>query len=153
MCVFCEIVAGRVQSHIVWQDENYMAFLSIYPNTPGVTVVIPKAHHSSYLFEQDDVVIAGLLAATKKVAKLLVEGLEGVGRTALVFEGYGVDHLHAKLYPMHGTGEDSAFRKIASVVETYFDRYLGYVSSHDGPRADDLQLAEMAQRLRHPLDA
>ncbi len=28
---------------------------------------------------------------------------EDVGRTALVFEGFKVAHVHAKLFPLHGT--------------------------------------------------
>ncbi|WP_313646335.1 HIT family protein [Pseudomonas sp.] len=148
MCVFCEIVNGRAKGHIIWEDRKHLAFLSIYPNTQGVTVVIPKVHHSSYVFEQSDSVAVELILAAKEVANILDRKLKGVARTAMVFEGYGVDHLHAKLYPMHGTGEDSAFKRVSSKVRTYFDSYLGYVSSHDGPRADDEELAALAIRLR-----
>ncbi len=148
MCVFCEIVDGRAEGHVIWEDEKHLAFLSIYPNTEGVTVVVPKEHRSSYVFEQSDSVAAELLLAAKKVAKILDKNLKGVARTAMVFEGYGVDHLHAKLYPMHGTGEDSGFKRVSSKVRTYFDSYLGYVSSHDGPRADDEELAALAIQLR-----
>ncbi|MEK9173928.1 MAG: HIT family protein, partial [Patescibacteria group bacterium] len=41
-CIFCKIVAKEVPSHVVWEDESHVAFLSIFPNTEGVTVVIPK---------------------------------------------------------------------------------------------------------------
>ncbi|WDY57530.1 HIT family protein [Pseudomonas sp. PSKL.D1] len=148
VCVFCDIVSGHAESHIVWEDPDHLAFLSIYPNTYGVTVVVPKEHYSSYVFDQDDAVITALLIATKKVARLLDDVLTGVARTAMVFEGYGVDHLHAKLYPMHGTGERSDFQRIASDVGTYIDQYSGFVSSHDGPRAEHQTLAALARRLR-----
>ena len=45
-CVFCKIVANESPSHRIWEDDNHLAFLSIYPNTPGVTVVIPKGSSS-----------------------------------------------------------------------------------------------------------
>lgn len=41
-CVFCAIAAGSASAHIVWEDPAQMAFLSIFPNTPGFTVLIPK---------------------------------------------------------------------------------------------------------------
>ncbi|MDR5866281.1 HIT family protein [Halomonas koreensis] len=147
-CIFCEIVAGRVPSHVIWEDEAHLAFLSILPNTPGFSVVIPKAHHASYAFDQPDAVLTGLVLATKRVARLLDASLEGVARTGMFFEGYGVDHLHAKLFPMHGTGSDSAFQPVESRVDKYFDRYEGYLSSHDYRRADDAALAELAAHIR-----
>lgn len=61
------------------------------------------------------------MLASKRVALLLDEALDDVGRTGMIFEGYGVDHLHAKLFPMHGTGRNSEFKPIASSVDKYFD--------------------------------
>ena len=147
-CIFCKIVEGSSPSHVVWEDVNYIAFLSIFPNTLGAAVVIPKLHFTSYIFDQSEDVLTGLVVAAKKVACLLDLALEGVGRTAMIFEGYGVDHLHAKLFPMHGTGSHSDFRKISSNVNKYFDSYEGYVSSHDYKRADDDQLSRLAEEIR-----
>ncbi|GHC21289.1 HIT family protein [Aidingimonas halophila] len=125
-----------------------MAFLSIFPNTPGFSVVIPKRHISSYLFVQDDDIVSDLVLAAKQVALLLDEALDGVARTGMIFEGYGVDHLHVKLFPMHGTGSGSEFKPISSSVDKYFKRYEGYISSHDYRRADDEDLAKLAACIR-----
>lgn len=147
-CIFCNIVEGTAPSHIVWQDETHIAFLSIFPNTQGVTVVIPKQHYPSYVFDLPNEVMIELMLATKKVAKLLDVHLEDVGRTALVFEGFGVDHIHAKLFPMHGTKNMAQWKPIESSLEKYFDQYEGYISSHDYHRADDAELALLAQKIR-----
>ena len=148
-CIFCRIVANESPSHRIWEDENHLAFLSIYPNTPGVTVVIPKAHRPSYVFDNDDETVCSLMKAARKVAGMLDQRLEGVGRTGVIFEGYGVDHLHAKLFPMHGTGDGSSFRRIESKgMDRFFERYEGYLSSHDAMRADDDALSAMARRIR-----
>ncbi|MHC8307302.1 HIT family protein [Pseudomonas sp. PB3P13] len=151
-CIFCDIVQGNSPAHVIWEDERHIAFLSIFPNTVGASVVIPKAHFSSYAFEQSDEVLSNLVLASKKVARILDETLEGVGRTAMVFEGYGIDHLHAKLFPMHGTGQNSNFKKISSNVDKYFNKYEGYISSHDGMRADDDHLASLANVLSGRMD-
>ena len=147
-CIFCDIVAGKSPCHKVWEDEYHLAFLSIFPNTEGVTVVIPKAHHSSYAFDLPDSVLSNLMLATKSVAKLLDSKLENVGRTGMVFEGFGVDHVHAKLFPMHGTADMNQWQPIESKVNKYFDKYEGYISSHDHNRADDSELALLAKKLR-----
>ncbi|OGE84758.1 MAG: diadenosine tetraphosphate hydrolase [Candidatus Doudnabacteria bacterium RIFCSPHIGHO2_02_FULL_46_11] len=147
-CIFCKIVNGEMPSHKVWETDSYLAFLSIFPNTEGVTVVIPKKHYPSYIFDLPDDVLSDLILATKHVAKLLDRKLTDVGRTALVFEGFGVDHAHAKLFPMHGTADMSRWRKIESDVPKYFEKYEGYISSHDYKREDDDKLANLAKKIR-----
>ena len=148
-CIFCNMVTGKEPHHKVWEDDEHLAFLSIFPNTKGFTVVMPKKHCSSYAFDQDDETLAKLMLATKKVAKLLDKSFDGVARTGMFFEGYGVDHLHSKLFPMHGTGNDAAFKLHASRLDKYFNNYEGYMSSHDHERADDQELAELAAYIRH----
>ncbi len=141
-------MSGNLPCHKVWEDEKHLAFLSIFPNTKGFTVVIPKAHYSSYAFAQSDEVLSELVVATKKVAILLDRAFDNVARTGMFFEGYGVDHLHSKLFPMHGTGNDAAFKLVESKVDKFFDCYEGYLSSHDYKRADDNELAQIAAHIR-----
>ncbi|WP_227368868.1 HIT family protein [Halomonas sp. M20] len=150
-CTFCDIVSGKSPCHHIWEDDDHLAFLSIFPNTLGFSVVIPKMHYSSYAFDQDDDVLTKLVLATRQVALLLDRSLQGVARTGMFFEGYGVDHLHAKLFPMHGTGDNSQFQPIASSLDKYFDRYEGYISSHSYQRADDAELAALAANIRSHL--
>lgn len=147
-CIFCQIAHGDMLSHKIWEDEKHLAFLSIFPNTEGTTVVIPKEHHSSYAFDLPDNVLSELVLATKKVAKLLDSKLEDVGRTAMVFEGYGINHAHAKLFPMHGTAGLKEWKKIESNIDKYFDTYEGYISSHDYRREDDEKLSALAKMIR-----
>lgn len=146
-CIFCQIVAGQAPAHKIWEDEKHLAFLSIFPNTPGFTVVIPKDHQPSYAFDVTDEVLADLVLAAKKVGKLLDTKLEDVGRTGLMFEGFGVDHLHAKLFPMHGTKMEG-WKQMSSNVDKFFEHYEGYISSHDYKRADDTELAQLAEKIR-----
>lgn len=145
-CIFCQIVTGDSPSYKVWEDDNHLAFLSIFPNTEGVTVVIPKKHHPSYLFDLEDEVITDLILASKKVGKLLDTKLEDVGRTGMIFEGFGVNHIHAKLFPMHGTKQEN-WTAINSRVDKYFTHYEGYLSSHDYKQADDDNLRVTAEKI------
>lgn len=146
-CIFCKIVAGDAPSHKIWENDEFLAFLSIFPNTEGVSVVIPKKHYPSYIADIPDDVTSDLLNAGKVVAKKLDSVLEDVGRTGFIFEGFGVDHLHLKLFPMHNTTADT-WKQHVSRIEKYFDTYEGYLSSHDSARADDTALAKLAQKIR-----
>jgi histidine triad (HIT) family protein len=148
-CIFCQIAAGLAPSHTIWEDDRHIAFLSIFPNTLGFSVVTTKEHFGSYAFAQTDEVIANLMLATKQVAHVLTDYFEDAARCGMFLEGYGVDHLHSKLFPMHGSGE---FGETASMEharpDVYFDKYPGYLSSHDYQRADDQDLAELAEKIK-----
>lgn len=146
-CVFCQIARGTAHAHTIWEDEHHMAFLSIFPNTPGFTVLITKEHFGSYLFELDDQILQRLALAVKKVGLLLDSIFPDVGRTGCIMEGFGVNHAHAKLFPMHDTAGN--WRPIKSNVNKYFSAYEGYISSHDYLRADDQALTELAEKIRH----
>ncbi|AVV33184.1 diadenosine tetraphosphate hydrolase [Halomonas sp. SF2003] len=150
-CVFCQIVAGHSQRHVVAEDEHFLAFLSIFPSTPGNTVVIPKRHLGSCVYEQDDEVILGLMRFTRRVARKL-DAYFGVARTAIIFEGYGVNHLHAKLIPLHGT-QPGEWQARNSKMKYYMTEYDGYVVSADGPRGDDTQLAALSTEIRQFLES
>jgi diadenosine tetraphosphate (Ap4A) HIT family hydrolase len=148
-CLFCKIVAGEAPSQKVWEDEHHLAFLTIFPNTEGATVVIPKEHYPSYPFDLPDDVLTSFILAAKKTAKVLDAGFPDVARTALVFEGMAINHVHAKLYPLHGTKTEGGWKPMHSGRNEYFETYPGYVSSHDAPRADDAKLEALAKRLRN----
>ena len=147
-CIFCKIVNKEAPSYKIWEDEKHLAFLSIFPNTKGFSVVTTKKHYPSYAFDLQNNVLQELIIATKKVAKLLDRKLEDVGRTGMIFEGFGVDHIHAKLFPMHGTADMTEWRPINSNVDKYFDKYEGYISSHDYKREDDEKLENLAKDIR-----
>lgn len=147
-CIFCDIAEGKVPSHKIWEDEKHLAFLSIFPNTEGFSVVITKDHYPSYVFDLPDQALTDLIHATKKVAQLLDAKFEDVSRTGVMFEGFGIDHIHAKLFPMHGTGDLKEWKPLKSNVDKYFKQYEGYISSHDYKRADDTELAKLAKKIR-----
>lgn len=143
--LFDKIVDGSIPSYKVWEDDNYLAFLTPFPNTPGLTVVIPKKNPGDYLFEVDDAIIDGLMKASKKVAKLIEKAL-GVQRVALVFEGTGVAYLHAKLIPLHG--ELGAKTNVWSHHQEFHPQYIGYLTTTEGPRMSDEELKKIQTKIQ-----
>jgi histidine triad (HIT) family protein len=158
-CLFCKFVAGEIPCHVVHEDAEHLAFLTIFPNTEGVTVTIPKKHYTSYVFDVPDDIATKLLLFSKQVARKIDAAYkDDVGRTGVVMEGFGVNHLHYKLYPMHGTAETAKkWEAIESKHATgrptkFFEHYEGYLSSHDCGQMDDEKLAEIAERIRSAKD-
>ncbi len=145
-CLFCEIANGRIPSHQVWEDKDFMAFLDIFPNTEGMTVVIPKKHFPSYMFDLDDQEMGELVKAGKKVAKKIEQGLL-VKRVALVMEGMGVNHVHLKLYPLWGL--EKKYTENWSKEVVYYKEYLGYISTQLGPEKSEDELKRIAKKIRN----
>lgn len=112
-CIFCKIISGEIPCYKIWENSEFLAFLSIFPEIPGMTIVVPKKHYDSYVFKVDREVINNLLAACTNVANILDTKLEGCLRTKLVFEGLEVPHLHAKLLPMYKDVEENRHPTLA----------------------------------------
>lgn len=144
-CIFCKIANSEIDSAKVWEDNNYIAILDVNPNTKGMTLVLPKKHFDSDAFLMPDEDYKNLMLASKKVAEILKKGLT-VNRVSMVAEGMGVNHVHIKLYPLHGV--DEKFKEIWSKEKVFFDKYEGYISTQLGPKADMQELKKLAEEIK-----
>lgn len=143
-CIFCKIIKEEIPSVKFWEDDEFFAVLDVFPNTKGMTLVIPKKHFDSDTFSMPDVDYTKLMLATKKVSDILKKGL-GVNRVAMVAEGMGVNHVHIKLYPLHGIGEE--FEEMWAKDKVFFEKYQGYLSTQLGEKAQLKDLRKVAQEI------
>lgn len=143
--LFDMVINEEIPTWKVWEDEKHLAFLTPFPNTEGVTVVIPKINHSDYVFDLSDDVLSDLMKATKKVAKALEKAF-GVKRVAMVFEGTGVAHVHAKLYPLHG--ELGGQTNVWSKHTEFYPQYVGYMTTVEGPMMDKEKLDQIQEKIK-----
>ena len=126
-CIFCKIVKGEIPSYKIWEDENHIAILDIFPASKGMTLIITKKHKPSYLVENDYVTIESMTKAMKEVAQILDEKLPESMRTTFLLEGIDVNHLHAKLIPFY-----------KEMLDEHVQR----------PKASDEELQELANLLK-----
>ena len=98
-CIFCKIASEEIPSEIIWKDSNFVATLDINPVTSGMTLVIPKKHYDSYIFNSDNDFIKDVMIVSKTVAKMLETAFK-VKKVAVIFEGLEVNHLHVKMFPL-----------------------------------------------------
>lgn len=110
-----------------------------------MTVVIPKKHYDSYAFDMPDKEYQKLLLAAKKVSKILDKKLK-VKRTAMVMEGLGENHVHIKLYPLHGL--KNKFEKNIVKKQKFHEIYEGFLSTESGPKMDMKELKKLAKKIR-----
>ncbi len=141
--LFDKIVTGTIPSFKVWEDDQYLAFLTPWPNTPGFTVVVPKVNPGDNYIDVGDAAYTGLLLAAKKVAVGLGKAFD-VTRVGLVIEGEGVPHLHVKLIPMHGQSDG---RHSHASHSEFYEQYAGYLTTIEGPRMSDDELATTQQKI------
>lgn len=142
--IFDKLVSGEWPCFKVYEDDDYMAFLTPFPNTEGFTVVIPKKNPGDYVFDIEDDIYQGLMKVAKVVAKKIEKGL-GVSRVAMVFEGTGVAHVHAKLIPLHG--DLASQTNVWSKHQEFHPEYIGYLTTVEGPKMNDEKLEEIRKKI------
>lgn len=144
-CIFCKIIKGEIPSVEIWEDKNFLAILDVFPNTKGMTLIMPKKHYDSEVLKMNDKIYSDFFLATKKVANILKKGLK-VNRVAMVMEGMGVNHAHIKLYPLHGVGPK--FKAVWAGEKVFLKKYPGYLTTQIGPQADIKELQKIAKQIK-----
>ena len=101
-CVFCKIVAGKLPSHKVYEDERHVAFLDINPFSAGHTLVCPKRHGET-LWDMDEGEIAEVFMVASKVSKGVVAATKADGFRIMQNNGeaanQAVAHIHVHVIP------------------------------------------------------
>ncbi len=107
--IFSKIVNGEIPAYKVAEDENYFAFLDIFPVAKGHTLVIPKKE-VDYIFDLDDDLYLGLQAFAKKVAVGLKKAIP-CQKVGVLVLGLEVPHAHIHLIPMQNEADLLNFSK------------------------------------------
>src|SRR3989338_673724 len=94
-CIFCKIVSGEIPATKVYEDENFLAFLDIHPQSPGHAQVIPKKH---YRFVWDVPNIGEYFELVRKIAKAQQKAFNEELIREQVF-GDEVKHAHVWVWP------------------------------------------------------
>jgi len=126
--IFTKIVNGEIPAYKVAEDENYLAFLDIFPVAKGHTLIIPKKE-VDYLFDLDDELYSGLQLFARKVAVGLKKAIpcEKVGVLVL---GLEVPHAHIHLVPMQNEGDLLNFSKKLKFSPEEFQEITKLISSN-----------------------
>jgi histidine triad (HIT) family protein len=128
--IFTKIVNGEIPSYKIAEDENFYAFLDIFPLAKGHTLVIPKKE-IDYIFDLDNDTLAGLNVFAKRVAKAIDKTID-CKRVGVVVLGLEVPHAHIHLVPLNDESDacfskpklkltEEEFKEIAEKISTAFE--------------------------------
>ena len=97
-CIFCHIMAGKIPSDIVYQDEKVIAFRDINPQSPVHLLVIPREHFTSLtdITEKEASLMGHMIVVANQLAR--DEDISGTGYRLVINcgkqGGQLVPHLH-----------------------------------------------------------
>jgi histidine triad (HIT) family protein len=94
-CIFCKIVAGEIPSYKIYEDQDFLVFLDVFPKTSYQMLVIPKKH-TEWVWDVPN--IGQLYEVTGKVARHIREVNGGEMVRQMVY-GMQVPHAHIQLRP------------------------------------------------------
>lgn len=104
-CVFCKIVAKQIPSHVVYEDEDILAFLDIAQSTYGHTLVVVKQHIENLLDLPVDL-LAKASAVVQKIAQQQMRVLPAIKGFNVLYNGNEVAgqivmHFHIHIIPRY----------------------------------------------------
>ena len=118
--IFSKIVNGEIPSYKIAEDDNYYAFLDVFPLVKGHTLVIPKKE-VDYIFDLEDDELAGLHVFSSKVAKAVKKAID-CKRIGVAVIGLEVPHAHIHLIPLQSERDiDFSQPKIKLSAEEFGD--------------------------------
>jgi histidine triad (HIT) family protein len=101
--IFAKILRGEIPSVKVWEDDEVLAFMDVFPQSEGHVLVISKTSQARTLLEVEPETLARLAAATQRTARAVVRALGPDGVRIMQFNGEAggqtVFHLHFHVIP------------------------------------------------------
>lgn len=103
MTIFSKIIAGEILCYKIAEDENFFAFLDIFPLVKGHVLVIAKIEVDKF-FDLPDNYLNGLLLFAKPIAKAIENSFD-CNRCGISVVGLEVPHAHLHLMPINSAND------------------------------------------------
>ena len=108
MCIFCMIANHEINSSIIYEDEQVVAFLDLSQVTKGHTLVVPKKHYENVL-ECDSETLGHVIKVTQMLSKRIMERMNAKGVNILnncnEVAGQSVMHMHFHIIPRYSEND------------------------------------------------
>lgn len=143
-CTFCAIASGQQDAHVVYSDDDTVAFLDVYPIRAGHTLVVPRAH-CEMLSHLSPSAAGALGQSVSRVAKAIGQALgdERLQVCANQVHAQTVPHAHYHIVPappLPGTK--------AADEEKARNANSQWFLTHGRKELDDEELADVANKIR-----
>jgi histidine triad (HIT) family protein len=101
--IFAKILRGEMPSARVFEDEHVYAFMDVFPQARGHTLVIPKHSTARNLLDEEPAVLSPLILGVQRVARAVRAAFKPDGIVVTQFNGapagQTVYHLHFHIIP------------------------------------------------------
>lgn len=101
--VFAKILRGEIPSVKVWEDEDVLVFMDVFPQSEGHALIISRTSTARNLLEIESEALAKVIAATQRTAKAIERALKPEGFQIVQYNGEAggqtVFHLHFHVIP------------------------------------------------------
>lgn len=101
--IFSRILTGELPAFKVFEDENHLALLDIFPLAYGHVLVVPK-REVDYIFDLDPHEYLALFEFAKRVAKAMDKVIV-CERIGIAVIGLEVPHAHIHLVPLQSVSD------------------------------------------------
>jgi histidine triad (HIT) family protein len=126
--IFSKIIAGDIPCYKIAENDDFIAFLDVFPLKKGHTLVVPKKE-VDYIFDLDQETYSGLMNFSKQVAIAIKQAIP-CNRISVGVFGLEVPHAHVHLIPMNTMNDvnfvneklklsKEEFEQIASEIRKY----------------------------------
>lgn len=99
MTIFSKIIKGEIPSYKIAENDNFYAFLDIFPLVKGHVLVVPKIETDKF-FDMQEEYLSGILAFAQPIAKAIEKSFE-CNRCGISVVGLEVPHAHLHLVPIN----------------------------------------------------
>ncbi len=113
--IFSKILSGEIPSHKIAENEDYYAFLDVFPCALGHTLVIPKKE-VDYIFDMEDAEYLGLMAFAKEIEPAIKKAVP-CKKIGIAVIGLEVPHAHVHLIPMNQISDMDFTKKLKPSTE------------------------------------
>jgi histidine triad (HIT) family protein len=100
VCIFCQIASGKEHAHIVYEDDESVAFLDLHPLFPGHVLLCPREHYET-LTDLPMSMAGPMMAKTQLLAKAVEGAMDADGTFVAINNRVSqtVPHLHIHVVP------------------------------------------------------
>ena len=106
--IFTKIINREIPAYIIAENDEFIAFLDVFPLAKGHTLVIPKKQVDN-IFDLDEDTYAGLWAFAKRISAKVNMAI-ACKRVGIAVIGLEVPHAHIHLVPLNSV-EDINFSR------------------------------------------
>lgn len=106
--IFSRIIAGEIPSFKIAENDQFYAFLDVFPLVPGHTLVVPKKETDKF-FDMDEHDLGAVLQFARPIAKAIEKAFP-CQRCGMAVIGLEVPHAHVHLVPID-TADDLNFTR------------------------------------------